>query len=111
MDTARPLDTFFDTAFTAINAYISEKGHEGPGGLYVIGRAKESLKEVGAVLGLFMDDPADYFRKDRDREARKLGLDIGEIEGLVKERTLARAEKNWDRADRIGIPGRQKNNP
>ncbi len=99
-NTAKAIGYIFDTA-RAINAYISEKGPECPGGLFVISRARESLTEVGAVLGLFMDEPAEYFRKDRDREARKLGLDIDEIEGLVKERALARSEKNWDRADEI----------
>jgi cysteinyl-tRNA synthetase len=59
------------------------------------------VAEVGGVLGLFLDDPDDYFMKDRDREAGKRALDVHEIDHLIEERRAARLAKDWKRADEI----------
>jgi cysteinyl-tRNA synthetase len=56
---------------------------------------------TGEVLGLFFDDPDDYLRKDRDREAGKRGLDVKDIERLIEERRAARLAKDWKKADEI----------
>ena len=45
------------------------------------------IKELGGVLGLF-------------NKSEEKSLDA-EIEGLIEERTKARAEKNWAKADEI----------
>lgn len=96
-NTARAVGYLFD-GVRSINAYLSETGGEGTPAL---ARAIETLKELGCVFGLFLDDPDDYFRKDRDREARKLGINIDEVENLIQERNRARAAKDWKRADEI----------
>jgi len=59
------------------------------------------LDEIGAVLGLLRENPAEYFRKDRDREAGRRGIDGADVERLIAERAIARAEKDWKRADKI----------
>jgi cysteinyl-tRNA synthetase len=69
--------------------------------LFVLDTAKNRIREIGKVLGLFLDDPDEYFRKDKEREAARLGLDVDEINGLIEKRTNARAEKDWAEADRI----------
>ena len=58
-------------------------------------------EEVGNVLGLFLDEPDYYFQKDRERKVRKLGLDAKEIECLIEERWVARAARDWEKADEI----------
>ena len=68
---------------------------------FVLETAKNVLEELGCVLGLFLMDPDEYFHQDRDREAARKGLDVMEIESLIKERKLARTAKNWQRADEI----------
>ena len=57
--------------------------------------------KIGAVLGLLREEPDAYFRQDRERRIAQLGLDVGEIEHLLEERTKARAQKDWRRADEI----------
>jgi len=68
---------------------------------FVLSEARKKIRELGKVLGLFLEDPDDYFASDRSREAEKMGLSAGEIEALIEERRRAREEKNWKRADEI----------
>ena len=48
-----------------------------------------------------VEDPDDYLRLDREREAVKRGLAIAEIEALIAERRSMREAKEWQRADEI----------
>ncbi len=97
-NSARAIGYLFDGVRT-INAYLAEQ--KSAINKTALVRSQEILKELGFVLGLFLDDPDEYFRKDRDREARKLGIDIVEVESLIQERNEARAAKDWKRADEI----------
>ena len=100
-NTARAVGHLFDAA-RVINGYVGDRGFtETPGSLFVLDRAGTYMRETGRVLGLFLEDPDDYFEQDRRREAEKRGLDIDEIEHMIGEREAARAEKNWARADEI----------
>ncbi|MDD5101315.1 MAG: cysteine--tRNA ligase, partial [Syntrophales bacterium] len=56
---------------------------------------------VGKVLGLFLEDPDDYIAKNQEREVKKRGLDVEDVERLIDEREKAREAKNWARADEI----------
>jgi len=99
--TPKAIGQIFD-AVRAVNAYMGEKMLSATGkGCFILDIAWRNIREIGSVLGLFLDDPDEYFRKDRDREAKKRNLDVGEIESLVGERWLARQAKNWKRADEI----------
>jgi len=97
-NSARAIGYLFDGVRT-INAYIAEQ--KSAVNKTALVRGREILKELGFVFGLFLDDPDDYFLKDRDREARKLGIDIAEVEKLIQERNQARAARDWKRADEI----------
>ncbi|MCX7634935.1 MAG: cysteine--tRNA ligase, partial [Syntrophales bacterium] len=100
-NTARALGHVFETA-RLLNGYLAEgRGADDPARLSVIRRGRAIMDEMGAVLGLFRDDPDAYFQKDRDREARKRGIDAAEIEELILRRREARAAKDWARADEI----------
>ncbi len=100
-NTARAIGYIFET-LRHLNVYLDDNAagrtreH-----LFVLYRAKGVLRELGKVLGLFLEDPVDYFRHDRDRELRKRDLDGDEIEGLIEERTKARQDRDWARADEI----------
>jgi cysteinyl-tRNA synthetase len=100
-NTARALGCLFDAART-VNGYRGDKSFQiTPLSLFVLDTAGERIKETGKVLGLFLEDPDEYFDKDKRREAVKRGLDIEEIEDMIKERETARKEKDWTRADEI----------
>jgi cysteinyl-tRNA synthetase len=50
------------------------------------------------VLGLLEENPEDFFRKlSKSSE----GIDVGEVEKMIQERSRARAEKDWAQADAL----------
>ena len=100
-NTARAIGHLYD-AVRILNSYMAERQNEpAPETGYVLVRSREILLRIGAVLGLFLDAPDHYFDMDRNREAPKRGLNIEEIEGLIEARRLARAQKDWKKADEI----------
>ncbi|MBI3178189.1 MAG: cysteine--tRNA ligase [Deltaproteobacteria bacterium] len=62
---------------------------------------RKALREVGAVLGLFGDEPDQVLTRIRARREQKQGLDAGKINALIAERAAARTRKDFKRADAI----------
>ena len=103
-NTARAIGYLFDTVRQANNYLeLTKKGAPLQEKIVIVREIKEIMTEIGEVLGLFKEDPDMYFRLDREREAVKRGLDITEIERFLEERNLARAKKEWTKADQIRI--------
>ncbi len=99
-NTAMAMGYIFDTV-RIINGYISKNSAPTRESLFVLNEARERIRELGKVLGLFLEDPDEYFEKDKEREARKSGLDVEEVERLIDERKRARESKDWHRADEL----------
>jgi cysteinyl-tRNA synthetase len=100
-NTPRAIGYIFDTV-RLVNGYMPDENVAvSAETCFVLDTARRVVAEVGRVLGLFLDDPEDYFMKDRDREAGKRGLDVHEIDRLIEERRAARMAKDWKRADEI----------
>jgi cysteinyl-tRNA synthetase len=100
-NTPRAIGYIFDTV-RLVNSYMpDEKLSISAEACFVLDTARRVVAQVGGVLGLFLDDPENYFMKDRDREAGKRGLDVHEIDRLIEERRAARLAKDWKRADEI----------
>ena len=59
------------------------------------------ILNIGNVLGLLADSPAQYFEKQRQAALEQEALDSDTIEKLVKEREAARKSKDFKAADRI----------
>jgi len=98
-NTARAIGHLYE-AVRVLNQYLAAAKRD-DGAAHVLYRSREILRRTGTVLGIMKDDPDRYFEADRNREARKRGLDVEEIEGLVAARRLARERKDWQRADEI----------
>lgn len=62
---------------------------------------QKAINEVATVLGLFTHDPEQVLKRIHTRLAKSRGIDPTQIEILVAERTEARANKNFKRADEI----------
>jgi cysteinyl-tRNA synthetase len=99
-NTARAMGYVFDLV-RQVNAYLTDGFKASQPALFALNEAERTLREVGGVLGILMEDPDVYFEKDRLREAEKRGMEVGGIEALIEERLKARADKNWKRADEI----------
>jgi cysteinyl-tRNA synthetase len=97
-NTAQAIGFLFDT-IRLLNASLAGKSADASPA--VLEQAGSALKEMGAVLGLFSEEPDVYLLRDREREAAKRGLVIAQIETLIAERRAAREAKEWQRADEI----------
>jgi cysteinyl-tRNA synthetase len=53
------------------------------------------LKKLGSVLHILQDDPADFLK------AKDASVDVDKIESLIAMRNAARANKDWQEADRL----------
>ncbi len=97
-NTARAIGHLFDTV-RAVNAYLADK-KKLVAPVFAM-QMRELLLETGNVLGIFLERPEAYLREDRMREAKKRGLDVAAVEGLIVKRREARSAKDWRKADEI----------
>jgi cysteinyl-tRNA synthetase len=64
-----------------------------------LARLGRDLRAVGDAIGVLGQDPAAYLKARRDRLVVQRKLDVAAIERLLAERGVARAAKEWQRAD------------
>ncbi len=101
-NSARGLAAVFD-AVKQGNRILDEK--EGtqlsPEGRSKLQTLYSDLKRMGGILGIFLLAPEDYFREKKAKvlDARK--MDTEEIDRLVAERTEARKNRDFAKADEI----------
>ncbi len=60
-------------------------------------KLSNTLKRIGNIIGLFQEEPQEWFKNDHDLA----DIDKDYVDNLLIERTKARAEKNFKRADMI----------
>ncbi|MFO8055824.1 MAG: cysteine--tRNA ligase [bacterium] len=100
-NTARALAAFFDFLHPLNQHLADKKAGKKKGGKALARRAAEELRRMGAVLGLFQQDPSEYLTALRDLRARLKDLDPKQIENSISQRTEARKNKDFEKADRI----------
>ncbi len=100
-NTAQALGYVFDAVRLFNNFVAGGKNIIAAGQSAVLPEAKKAFGHFGAVLGIFQDDPDHFFQIDKEMETRKRGLDVAEIENLIKDRQAARNAREWTRADEI----------
>ena len=100
-NTAQALGYVFEAVRHMNNFLVAEQKATTLHKSIMLQTSKKVFAHFGAVLGILQDDPDHYFRCDKEKESRKRGLNIEEIENLIKERQAARAAKDWARADAI----------
>ena len=100
-NTAQALGYVFEVVRLTNNFMAMEKNMPASIQTNIFDEAKKAFDHFGAVLGVFQDDPDHFFKFDCEMEVRKRGLNVGEIESLIKERQAARAAKDWTKADAI----------
>ena len=63
--------------------------------------AREQFQMVENIFGLFRESPQAYFERQKERGIVSAGIAPDEIEGLIKERELARKSKDFKKADEV----------
>lgn len=56
---------------------------------------------AGKILGIGTEDPASYFQEKKSKTLKKETVEEALVEKLIGERTQARRDKDWSKADRI----------
>ena len=64
-------------------------------------QAASVIQAVGAALGLFRSDPAEFLQRSRAKATQAGGLDAATIEQRIADRKQARSDKDFAAADRI----------
>ena len=62
---------------------------------------RSEIAEMGGVLGLFQESPAQFLEHQKQTGLAEASLTPEAIEALIDERAAARKEKNFQRADEI----------
>lgn len=68
---------------------------------YILNKIKAEIVRCYNVIGLFKEDVQGLIDDLKNKYVNKLGLDITEVENKIQERTTAKAEKNYEVADKI----------
>jgi cysteinyl-tRNA synthetase len=100
-NTAGGIATIFDAVRHA-NRLLDEAGEsvsvESAAALQAI---RSQMGAIGNVLGLFKQNPKDYFAGKKASAVEKMSLDTEKIRRMIQERTDARKDQDWHKADRI----------
>jgi cysteinyl-tRNA synthetase len=100
-NTAQALGHVFDIVRLINNFIADEKNMQASDKSNILAAAKKTFDHFGVILGIFQNDADQFFLSDKETELRKRGLNIEEIENLIKKRNIARAAKDWAGADAI----------
>ncbi|MBI5015977.1 MAG: cysteine--tRNA ligase [Deltaproteobacteria bacterium] len=84
-----------------VGAFLHEGVDPRPGTLAVLRYAAESLRRLGAVLGVLKEEPVAYFAAKREGALESSDLDPAAVEAKIAERAEARKAKDWKRGDAI----------
>ncbi|SNB47687.1 cysteine--tRNA ligase [Geobacter sp. DSM 9736] len=99
-NTAQAFGHIFDLV-RAVNKVLVEKDSGDAAAAPVLIKARESIREAGNVLGVFISEPAAYLERIRQRKAAALEIAPEEIERLIEERSAARKNRDFKRGDEI----------
>ena len=69
--------------------------------LDLLHKGAEDIKKLAATLGLLQQDAVHYIEGKQQKILEQLDIDISAINVLIEERTQARKDKNWAKADEI----------
>jgi cysteinyl-tRNA synthetase len=72
-----------------------------PAGSETLARVYSDIRSLSSILGIFMVDPSDYFKAKKEKGVAEMAIDSAMVDDLIVQRTTARKEKNFARADEI----------
>ncbi|HTG81731.1 MAG TPA: DALR domain-containing protein, partial [Geobacteraceae bacterium] len=85
----------------SVNRVIAEGAGRAEANRALLSAARDGIRSMGVVLGIFTSPPAAYFERIQGRKVAELAVSPEEIEGLIAERAAARKAKDFKRSDEI----------
>ncbi len=102
-NSARGMATLFDIIKRG-NRLLDEEGDDlSDKSLEQLSLYCSDLKRMGSIVGILTEDPEVYFKSKQEAGLAGQSLDAEVIDRLVAERTQARKEKDFSRADEIRV--------
>ena len=100
-NSALAIAAIFDTV-RSINRWINAPGFiGGKAAITVLSKAKETLLDVGEVLGILKSEPACFIESLQQSRKKDQKIDTAKVEALITERWEARSAKDWAKSDEI----------
>jgi cysteinyl-tRNA synthetase len=85
-----------------MNRLVDDAGaNPGEKDLAQLASVRSDLRRIGDVLGILTETPSQFFAKQKAELLEQKGIDEAVVERLITERTEARENKDWARADQI----------
>ncbi len=100
-NTAQALGYFYDLQRYLNTLLDLSKGRPAEEIIILLKKGLGHFSEMGGIFGLFQEDPEAYLKEQKIDGLKKLSLSEENILRLIEDRTAARKEKNWKRADEI----------
>ncbi len=86
--------------FKLINEILAQSEISEPE-LRTLALLRSRLADIGSVLGMFIESPAEILSRIESRKHDSSGVDGEAVDALIEGRRQARADKDWGRADEI----------
>ncbi len=100
-NTAQALGYFYELQ-TTLNSLLSlSRSQLNDEVRSLLQKGYEHFSKRGWVFGLFQEEPEIYIERQKKEGLQKLGLSEEEILNLIEERSKARKDKDWNKADEI----------
>ena len=84
-----------------VNQLLKNKKYEKEVIAKELAEIKIEVKKVFHVLGLLEEEPSSFLEQLQQKYLQKLNMNSEEIENKIKERILAKQEKNYELADQL----------
>ncbi|MGD8983240.1 MAG: cysteine--tRNA ligase [Desulfobacteraceae bacterium] len=98
LNTAAAIGAMFEKV-KAVNKLMDSYGDKPDAGiLKQLENDRHLLFSAAAILGMLEESPEDFFKK---LSSYAESIDAGEVEKMIEERTKARGDKDWAKADAI----------
>ncbi len=84
-----------------VNTLITSKQYQKEDISVTLTQLKEKVKQQFSLIGLFQESPEKFVQELRNKHLNHLRITASYIEGLILQRNDAKANKNYEIADRI----------
>ena len=64
-------------------------------------QVRKDMADIAGILGIFLKSPSDWFADKKEKGVAEMAVDPATVEALIAERTRARKDRNFARADEI----------